>query len=501
MAIPASHIVNVLPRVVTGGSNDLELNGLLLTKNDLISATTMVLTFPSAAMVGAYFGIDSVEYHAADIYFAGYDNKLSSPHAFLVARRIDAPVAAWLRSARNTKTVAQFKAITDGGMVITINNTAVTLSGLDFSAAISYSDVAAIIQNALMEPSNPGGVVTYSSLTGAFTITSGMAGETSEVGYASAPATGTDLSSFMGLTELDGAVLSQGRAAMTIDEQMAAILNQTRNWVGFTTAWEVDPDEALEWDAWSKYGYLYIPWTTSPVAISQDSIADVASVIKNTVNGGAYTAAVYGPIDVAVFIMGIIASIAWLRENGTITLAFKRQSGIAPWVMDEQTALILEQKGYNYVGNFAARNSEFVFLYPGQMLNSDYGFIDSYVNSIWFNERLQVSLVDGITSIGRSPYSERGYNMIVAWVADPINEARTNGAIEAGIVLSERQKTEVSNEAGLDISGELWTNGYYIQVLDPGAPVRARRESPICSVWYTYGGAIHKIEIASIAVL
>ena len=37
MAIPASHIVNVIPRVITGGSPDLELNGLLLTdKADMI---------------------------------------------------------------------------------------------------------------------------------------------------------------------------------------------------------------------------------------------------------------------------------------------------------------------------------------------------------------------------------------------------------------------------------------------------------------------------------
>ncbi len=142
-----------------------------------------------------------------------------------------------------------------------------------------------------------------------------------------------------------------------------------------------------------------------------------------------------------------------------------------------------------------------MFLFPGQMLNSDYGFIDSYVNSIWFNERLQVSLMDGITSVGRAPYNARGYNMIAAWMADPINEARTNGAIEPGIQLSERQKTEVSNEAGLNISDELWTQGYYVQVLDPGAPVRARRESPIVNIWYTYGGAIHKIDVASTAIL
>ncbi len=501
MAIPASHIVNVLPRVVVGGSNDLELNGLLLTKNALISATTMVLPFPSAAAVGAYFGIDSVEYHAADVYFAGYDNKFSAPHSFLVARRIDAPVAAWLRSARNTKTMAQFKAITDGGMVITVDNTAHTLSALDFSAAISYSDVALVIQTALVAGGATGATVTYSSLNGSFTITSGATGEISEVGFGSSPATGTDLAVFMGWREVDGAIISQGMDALTPEEQMAIILNKTRNWVCFTTAWEVDSDEALLWDAWSQYGYLYLPWTTSPVAISPDSQVDVASVIKNTTNGGAYTAVAYGPIDISAFIMGIVASIAWMREQGTITLAFKRQSGLAPWVVDEQAATILEAKGYNYIGNFAARNTEFVFLFPGQMLNSDYGFIDSYVNSIWFNERLQVSLMDGITSVGRAPYNARGYNMIAAWMADPINEARTNGAIEPGIQLSERQKTEVSNEAGLNISDELWTQGYYVQVLDPGAPVRARRESPIVNIWYTYGGAIHKIDVASTAIL
>lgn len=54
MAIPASHIVNVIPRVITGGSPDLELNGLLFTDNAIISASTMVLEFPSAAAVGAY---------------------------------------------------------------------------------------------------------------------------------------------------------------------------------------------------------------------------------------------------------------------------------------------------------------------------------------------------------------------------------------------------------------------------------------------------------------
>ena len=123
------------------------------------------------------------------------------------------------------------------------------------------------------------------------------------------------------------------------------------------------------------------------------------------------------------------------------------------------------------------------------------------MNSIWLNNRLQVSLMDGITSVGRVPYNTRGYTMIAAWMMDPINEARNNAAIEPGVVLSERQKSEVMNEAGLDISNELWTQGYYVQILDPGAAVRAQRGSPVVSLWYTYGGAVQRIEVASTAIL
>ena len=500
MAIPASHIVEVLPRVITGGSADLELNGLLLSDNPLISASTMVLSFPSTATVGAYFGIDSVEYVAADVYFTSYDNKFSAPKAFFIARRISDPVAAWLRGARNTKTLTAFKAISDGGMVLSIDSTAITLSGVDFSAATSFSDVATVLQTAITTAGATGATVTYSSLTGAFTITSGTTGASSEVGYASAPTTGTDLSAFMGFTETLS-TLSAGMDALSTDAQMAAIRAKTENWVSFTTSWEADADEMLEWANWASanYGWLYVAYTTDPTTPSPDSTTDPASAIKDA--GYDHTTIVYGSLEYASFIMGVVASIAWQRVNGTITAAFKKQAGLAAWVVDEMTAATLESKNCNYFGNFATRNAEFIFLYPGCLSASDYGYIDPYVNSIWFNNRLQVALMDGISGAGRVPYNVRGYTMIKAWMLDPVNEARNNAAIEPGIKLSERQKSEVMNEAGLDISQELWTQGYYIQVLDPGAAVRAQRGSPVVSIWYTYGGAVQKIEVASTAIL
>ena len=68
MAIPASQIVNVTPRVINAGGNDLEITGLILTTNPLcIVPGTMAFT--SKAAVGSYFGLDSAEYLAATKYF------------------------------------------------------------------------------------------------------------------------------------------------------------------------------------------------------------------------------------------------------------------------------------------------------------------------------------------------------------------------------------------------------------------------------------------------
>ena len=500
MAIPASHIVEVLPRVITGGSPDLELNGLLLTDNALISASTMVLEFPSAASVGAYFGENSVEYAAADVYFTSYNNKFSAPKALFVARRIAAAAPAWLRGAKNTQTLTALKAVTSGGLTISIDSAAASITGVSLATATSFSDVATLLQTAIRAKS-ANATVTYSSLTNAFTITSGKTGATSEVSFASAPATGSDLAALLNLTELKGAIVSKGMNALSVSEQMAKIRAKTENWVTFTTAWEENADAMLEWAAWanSNYGWLYVAYTTNAATAVADSSVDPASVLKNS--GNDHTTIIYGSLEYAEFIMGTVASIAWQRVNGTITAAFKKQSGLAPWVVDEGTAAILESKNCNYFGNFATRNAEFIFMYPGCMSASDYAFIDPYVNSVWLNNRLQVALLDGITSAGRVPYNVRGYTMVKAWMMDPINAARNNAAIEAGVVLSERQRSEVMNEAGLDISSELWTQGYYVQVLDPGAAVRAQRGSPVVSLWYTYGGAIQKIEVASTAIL
>ena len=109
--------------------------------------------------------------------------------------------------------------------------------------------------------------------------------------------------------------------------------------------------------------------------------------------------------------------------------------------------------------------------------------------------------MNGLANNARVPYNERGYTLIRAWLQDPVNRAVNNGAIDPGVTLSESQKAQVYNETGKDLTTELWTKGYAILVEDAGAAVRVGRNSPNISVYYTYGGSVNRIEVASTAIL
>lgn len=502
MAIPASMIVDVNPRLITAGGKDLEINGLFLTKNASIPTSEIALEFTTPDAVGEYFGMDSREYTAAVKYFTGYNNSFVKPRRVFFARRITTDVGAWLRGGKYRGTLEDLTVITDGSVTVRIDGAECALSHLDFSEAKSYSDVAEVIQAALTTagegktPLAQGATVSYSSLFGAFTLTSGLSGAASTISFAEVTPGGTPLAERLCWTKNTGAVVSQGSGEMNIAENIAAVRDVTDNWVSFTTTYEAETGEALELAQWALaqgVNYLYQPWVENTA-----SVEELDAVLTNANVGS--TAGIVVGMDFAAFVCGIGACIDWNRQNGVITYAFKSQNGLTAYAQDETTANNLMNRGSNIYGNWATRNDNFVFLYPGKMYG-DYGFIDPYINAVWLNNAIQVSIMNGLAQSPRTPYTEAGYALIRAWISDPVQRALRNGAIEPGITLSESQKAQLYREAGRDISQELNSDGYVLQIEDPGASVRVGRESPVCSLWYTYGGSVQRVSVASTAIL
>lgn len=506
MAIPASELVRVQPRVLAGTGQDLAFNGLFLTENALAPVGTL-LTFRDAASVSEYFGSVSNEAKAAAVYFGGYNNSFLKPTQLYMWRSHKNASAPFVRSAAfssaKVKTLLDdLKGITAGTFSATIGGTAVSLSEVDLSGSDSISAALDIVTKkiAAVEEASPaaaGVTLSWNSVLRAFTLTAGATGST----VAIANLSGT-IPDALGLTS--GAVVSAGADAQDYSSAMDEVCGQTQNFVTFSTVTEPDKADALALAGWSntQYGegnqFLYVYWSDDAVLKTADASETAAAAIRDAEYNG--VAGVFGDVRYPAFIMGSAGSIDWDRIGGTITFAFKAQSGLEANVTDKDDAANLIANGMNFVGNYASRNDNFIFLQNGQMFGQ-WAWIDTYLNSCWLNNALQVQILGGLQLAARVPYNEAGYIRIRAWVQDVVDRALTNGVIDRGVRLSETQKTELINEAGKDISTDLYNNGYVLQINDATAAVRQARTSPSMSFWYTYGGSVHKINLPSTAVV
>ncbi|HWH86162.1 MAG TPA: DUF3383 domain-containing protein [Pseudomonas sp.] len=540
MSIPADAIVQVNPGLLVPGGTDLELNGLFAYDTPQIPPGGVV-AFASLNDAKAYFLPDTEILKPIGIYFRGYNNSPIKPRLLYVARWVSKARSPYVVGAEHD-TLDELKAITNGTLTLMMGEWEDTLTGLDFSAATSFSAVAAIVQTAMLASGNNSAVwnqsiCTYDGVFSRFIIGSGYNPQSKD--QLIFPPTG-DAATAMGL---DVGTAYDGLRAQPPGECMDAIKKVTTNWVTFTSG-KADSipteDEQLAFAQWSNdqgVRYLYALYEDNPNLIEQltttigqqiessGSTDDIGYQIQDLDLPGAEenpqpaelsstdnigqkiqdlglsgVAGEYGEIEYAAFLMGVAASIDYNRPDGAITTAFKAQDGIPFNVTDEAVANKLTENGFNYYGNWATANDQFKFHYPGQMFGR-YLWVDTYLNAIWLNNALQVSLMSGLSSVGRSPHNARGYAMVRAWMLDPIQRALSAGVIDTGIVLDESQKAEIAAQAGMDISAQLQTSGYFIQILDPGPVPRKERKSPIINFWYTYGGSIQQLVLASRAIV
>lgn len=364
---------------------------------------------------------------------------------------------------------------------------------------LSQSSTVAVGETLTSSDTPP--LVTYDSTAGAFLFTVQLDGAASTIGFGS----GT-LSSSIFATEATGAVTSQGADAADASTFMDGIKSITQNWATFMTTFDPDAsghDNKLAFAQWvatenNRWGYVCWDTDTAPT-----TTVPATTSFGYALQQGGYSGIcpIFAPdATKAAFVCGAAASIDFTEHEGRITFAFKRQSGLVADVTDQTSADNLEENGYNYFGVFATANDEFRWFYPGSV-SGDFLWFDSYVNQIWMNNSFQLQLMVLLDNRKSIPYNRQGYSLIEAAMLDTINTAVDVGVIRAGVTLSEAQKAEVNNDAGIAIDKVLNERGWYTQVRDATPEVRAARGSPPVTFWYMDGQSIQKINLASIELV
>lgn len=482
-SIPASDIVQILPGVVGTGGNPLALNALFITKKKAESMLG-VRSFGSEDEVGEVFGIDSDEYRATQIYFAGFVNSTSRPESLYIAyMNGEAESAKLIGSKVPVRTESDFSPL-PSDLTLTIDDEKVSVTIDD--EVTSYSALAQAATTSL----GAKGQCAYDALSQTFVISGATKGAKGNISFAVG-----DLAEFMGLTESSSAQKNDGIDADSIEELMPRITKETRNFVSVMTLGDFSVSEKLtisRWVSLQNDRYIHVLYHSN-----DDDLKTISDAIIGAEVGG--TMLMYGDYTHGAFVCGYPACLNFDELNGRTNLSFRYQEGLAPSVDEKSKADELMKLGFNFYGAYGTANDRFIFVYPGS-ISGKFKFMDSYVNQVFFNSQLQIALMTMLVSNKSVPYNDAGRAMHRAAVTDPANQMLNFGGIQPGVELSEQQKKQINYEAGFDAVSQLKTAGWCIRVGETPAQTRGLRKSMPLKLWYADGGSVQKVNLPSINV-
>lgn len=491
MAISLREDVQINPGVLPAGGSAVDLNGLILTDSQYAPVGS-VPSFANKEDVGRYFGFTSTEYGMAAIYFNGYDGSTKKPGSLLFAQFNEAAVSAWLRSGSlSDMTLDQLKLIS-GTLILTVDGTVKTSSNIVLTSVASFAQAATVIKTAI----GSGVDVVYDTVQKAFIIKSSTTGAASTITYA----TGTAATALR-FTAATGAIISQGADIANVPSLMVSVLDKTQNWALFTTSFECDEAQHLAFSSWvnsENYRFGYVAHYDEADAKVQGSTSTLTYKLIETYNYQ-NVLPVYGDQTYAASALGYAASLDFDRQEGRVPFKYREQSGLVANVTSSADCTALKANGYNFYGAYTANDFDTQYWAEGA-ITGDFKWFDSFCFQIWLNSRLMRNAIDLFKSNRSLPYNTRGDAAIEASFADTIEQGKVFGGIRTGIDLSASQRDEIKNAVGVDVAASIVSKGWYLYIPKATAQQRADRIRPGCSFYYTDGGSVQKITLASIMV-
>lgn len=479
-SITASNIAAVYPAVIGGGGNPLGLNTTLL----VADATLPNYEYISADLVGQHYGLNSEVFKFATVYFNGFDGATTRPNSLFISTfNKEDDSASLIGGDVSDLKESQIQAI-KGTLSVVIDG--VEKKGdIDLSTVSTLSDAAAAIATALTIS------CVYSAKTQGFLITSGTAGATSTVSFAS----GTTADALK-LTQATGAILANDVTKDTAVTAAKRALKFSRNFVNFTYAPNTFDDamtkEFAEWVTQQNDSFKLYTWGLDPVALGQSGVSFGEWAKENTSG----VVPIYGGFDKAAFFCGVSASVNYQEQNGRTTTMFRTQAGLVAEVTDEDEAETLKRNGYSFYGAWATANDRFQMAGIGAVTGK-FKWIDNFDFQVFLNSQFQLADINMLRAMKSIPYNQDGIAIQRAWLQDPIDQGVNFGGIRSGVILSNAQKLQVNMEAGFDAASQLFTKGWALSISVPTSQVRADRGSFIRKFFYTDGSSVQRLELTS----
>jgi hypothetical protein len=519
-AVSMNAYVKVQGKVVQSVSSGFIPQLLILTKNTLVPTQT-ALSFSNSQAVYSFFGNSFFgsqkysDYTNATAYFNASNKGTKKPSSVLFYRYSDTDIGAFTRGVSLSATgrnsdLSTLKIITSGALTLSFNGSTYTVDDIDLSDDNSFSAMASTIQTAIRAVAGLSTVTcTFDTYSNAFTLA---------YPYDEDFANTIDyvlndhlLAYAMKITQINGAILSQGLAAQTPEEIMTSLTNNTQNFLTYICNFDINSDSTytdvlglIRWN--NAQTYLYLPifydtigGTTSPItnpmqtAIIGDGWGQ-NSVAPYTFN----TALMYiinnnTTVPLPFAVAGTLASYDYNAPNGIILLSATSYSGITPIITkDSDNDLLVNVFGANSYINLNTRANNFQWFEKGN-IGGDYGWADTFAGYVWLADQIQVTLATILSTLNSIPYNNLS---IINAVIEPIfNKAVKNGVVQTSIPLTDVQKQALIQQAGYDFTSILYLNGFYMPLVKATPEEQGERKLSNINAWYSYAGGPVNIEV------
>lgn len=237
----------------------------IMSSEEPLNTNERYRVYKSISAVESDFGTYSSTYAFANVVFQQTPNPINIGGALIVGyyRSIDEDVDATSgiltgSQINEAQVISNLQQITDGSMVIKIDDSDVTLSNLDFSTSITIDDVVALINDIV------GATCTFSDQR--FIFTSETNGVTSTMSTAFASPTGIFIGSILGLS--NGATIINGEDAQTLTaESKVEAISEVKSLVNFKGFCFIDNTTDAESESLAD-------WTQEKAVLSYDVFSD-----------------------------------------------------------------------------------------------------------------------------------------------------------------------------------------------------------------------------------
>lgn len=463
--IPSDRYVDITSGV--GGASALSTRQLILrlfTTNELFP-TNSVVTFTSPSDLLSFLNGDSssVEYKQALQYFSYVSKSIRQPNRISFARWANVDTSAQVYGIK-TATLDDLKLYTSADLDVTLGGSTFNASGIDFSTATTFADVANDLQVAIaaLDASLASTTVVFDSASGGFNLdTNGTAD--GAISFASST------SGFLTDIGWDSrAVFSEGISAQSITNVLD-ITEQISNdflSISFIPDFDITTDtndvEVSTWVSSKNFKYLYCARSTK--ANSQAYFDDL---------GG------FGGTSVTLFDSDLTEEYPWLQpaaESAAIDPAkpssfpnymFAPNSLLTAIVTSESEANTFDAIRMNYMGRTQEAGTELTWYQRGVLMggSTDALTMSVYVGEAWLKADLTAEFLNMFNALPSITPDASGKAIITSYLDASVARALNNGVILVGKTLTTTQKAYITQVTGDDNAFQnVQTDGYWYSV-------------------------------------